>query len=459
MFKKTLFLAAVLSTLLACNSQAEVIHSTWVGGESGYWSNNTNWDPPIVPFNSPSQKFYVTIDSNSIGAEKIEIYLDCPGCAPVLVNQVGCYGTVELTAPGSGLTLLDPNGLTNHGSLEISIKPSGSIEIRGNIRNLLNAYVKLWDVEVTGNITNHGEMSIYDTYIDGSLMNASPGILRTERMVEFEGDIENAGLILVYPPAGEILTKAHLHNTGVIQLFGTMCVSNGTLFSNDTSGKITGYGLVGDQVLANKGSIYSNGGSLLLAVEGTLSNSGLIGNSAATALNVMHLGSPTDVNNSGTIEVNTGGGVAFDCNLSNEPNGLIRLLGGSLAAKAITQLADANFAGFGGITGDVVIDPNAIIKFTGPTNVVGDVQINTDATLQISDGTTLVTGHCTCTEGTIHMIGGAIILQGGFTNNNCRVVWEPGLYTNVADFNLDGKVNLEDFAYFADTWLWESFVH
>ena len=71
----------------------------------------------------------------------------------------------------------------------------------------------------------------------------------------------------------------------------------------------------------------------------------------------------------------------------------------------------------------------------------------------MSDGTTLVTGHCTCTEGTIHMIGGRIIPQGGFTNNNCNVIWEPGLYTNIADFNLDGKVNLKDFTYFADTWL------
>jgi len=57
------------------------------------------------------------------------------------------------------------------------------------------------------------------------------------------------------------------------------------------------------------------------------------------------------------------------------------------------------------------------------------------------------------------MIGGRIIPQGGFTNNNCRIVWEPGLYTNVAHFNLDGKVNLEDFTYFADTWLWQTAWH
>ncbi|GAI97908.1 unnamed protein product, partial [marine sediment metagenome] len=34
--------------------------------------------------------------------------------------------------------------------------------------------------------------------------------------------------------------------------------------------------------------------------------------------------------------------------------------------------------------------------------------------------------------------------------------WQPGFYTNIADFNLDGKVNIKDFALFADTWLWQT---
>ena len=74
--------------------------------------------------------------------------------------------------------------------------------------------------------------------------------------------------------------------------------------------------------------------------------------------------------------------------------------------------------------------------------------------LEISDGTTLVTGHTT-NNGTIHMKGGRIIPQGGFTNNG-NVIWEPGLYNNIADFNLDGEVNLQDFADFAGTWLWQA---
>jgi len=74
--------------------------------------------------------------------------------------------------------------------------------------------------------------------------------------------------------------------------------------------------------------------------------------------------------------------------------------------------------------------------------------------LEISDGTTLITGHTTC-NGTIHIKGGRIIPQGGLSGA-CNIVWEPGTYANVADFNLDGTDNFKDFADFADTWLWRS---
>ena len=54
------------------------------------------------------------------------------------------------------------------------------------------------------------------------------------------------------------------------------------------------------------------------------------------------------------------------------------------------------------------------------------------------------------------MKGGRIIPQGGFTDNSCNIIWEAGTYNNIADFNLDGEVNFEDDADFADTWLWQS---
>ncbi|MBN2270891.1 MAG: hypothetical protein JXN61_09775 [Sedimentisphaerales bacterium] len=56
---------------------------------------------------------------------------------------------------------------------------------------------------------------------------------------------------------------------------------------------------------------------------------------------------------------------------------------------------------------------------------------------------------------TIHMKGGRIIPQGTLSGNY-DIKWEPGLYDNIADFNLDGNVNFADYACFPDTWLWQA---
>jgi hypothetical protein len=413
MFRKELALIAILCTFFAGNLQAEQIHSTWVGGASGIWEDASNWNPPIVPDNG----YAVMISDAEVDLQENHI-----------IDQLDCYGNVVFgtghTKQGwwVGLDLEDANGLRNHGYL--STESLVMLHIHGNLDN--------------------PEGCTIDTAVNGG--------------IDVDGNVENAGLIISCPPAG--LLCGPVHNVGQIIIFGGVCGSN--VLDNDSTGIIKGFGTVGGMSpFINKGKIYATGGGLTVATDDLLLfNSGTMGNAALASVNVMHpgvvmnIGVPTDTNNFGTIEVNAGGGVAFDCNLVNEPNGVIKLLGGTLAATSITQSADANFAGFGGINGDVVIEPNGLIKLTGPTNVVGDVEIKNDATLQISDGLTLITGQTTC-NGTIHIKGGYVIPQGGLSGN-CNVIWEPGLYTNVADFNLDGKVNLEDFAYFADTWLWQT---
>jgi len=444
MFKKTLFSAAILSILLAHSVQAEVWYSTWAGSDKGDWETPSNWHPGHVPDNFwggyPSYwiSFVVTIDSIALGLDEIDIGFR----ENHTIDRLDCYGKVNLENWSDHYVCLsipesnppyppDVNCLANHGDLSI-----GQIDIRGDIINL----AKLGfgeHINIFGNLYNKGGATIT--------------VDMTDIDVEEGGEVYNDGLIRCRANGG-IGETPYFHNNGQIQLFvGGGC--NGAIFDNDGAAVIQGSGVVSGHQLQNRGTICASMGPLLLYFEGSLTNTGILKNDVGATL---HITRAADVNNQGTIETNADGSVVFDCNLVNEPNGIINLLGGILAATTITQTADANFAGFGGITGDVIIDRDGIIKLTGPTNIVGDVNISKGATLEVSDGTTLVTGHCTCTEGTIHMIGGAIILQGGFTNNNCRVVWEPGLHTNVADFNLDGKVNLEDFAYFADTWLWQT---
>jgi len=429
MVRKVLILTAVILFFAACKVQAAVIYSNWVGGseEDTSWERSSNWDPAIVPDNNATNTFVVTIDA---GGGYV-----CVGLTQWhTIDQLDCYGEVELQNYTSGwieLALVDANGLTNHGYLEIE-----EIEINGNVTNLTGAELELCDMDIEGNLYNQAGATIDVDY---------------EVDVE-QGGLENAGLIEI-APTGEIYVNQYFHNVNEILIYGGECGVDEGILDNNSTGVIRGFGILYvEQLLRNKGGIYAYGGSLAIACNGPLTNTGVLGNHPLSSL---HIKPTVDVNNNGTIQVNAGG-VAFDCNLSNEPNATIILLGGTLAATSITQAADANFIGFGGITGDILIDPNGIIKLIGSTNVVGNMEIGTDATLEISDGTTLIIGHTTCNNGTIHMIGGRIICRGGLTNNNCNIIWEPGTYANAADFNLDGTVNFKDFAYFADTWLWQA---
>ena len=440
MFRKVLFFAFAISILLTCSVQAAVIDSNWVGGERGFWEDNVNWVPSIVPDNNETQKFRVTVVGGESGVE-ILIQEDHE------VNRLDTYGEVELSGHDwrrdPDLTVLEPNGLTNHGHLEIE-----ELDIYGNVINMTGALFE-------GDGTDIEE---------GDLCNELGGTVKVDvAWVNVDdGNIHNSGTVSLIP-GGKIWAE-QFENFGLIEIYDGTCAS-GQAFHNHFTGTIKGSGVIHSQgLISNEGHIKSVAGSLVLHSypefgEAPDSNSGVMNtgtltNSPGTSLTVMVW--VPDINNQGTIEVNAGGGVTFDCNFVNEPNGIINLLGGNLAATSITQTADANFAGFGGISGDVVIEPNGLIELTGPTNIVGDVTIDPNATLEISDGTTLITGDCACNNGTIHMIGGRVIIQGTFTNDNCNIIWEPGTYTNAADFNLDGTVNNKDLAAIAGTWLWQA---
>jgi len=415
MLRKEIILIAIVVVFSTCGIQAAVIHSTWIGGNWGFWEQAANWDPAIVPDNNATNTFVVTIDSNRIGVDSINVYLQ----QDRTVDQLDCYGDIELvnwTSNWIRLTFEDANDFINHGNLE------------------------MWErYEIDGNVTNCTKATLYleNLAIQADLHNLAGGEIRVGGEVDLGngGILKNEGRIIVIGPKGE-------------------CGSDG-IFDNNTTGVIRGTGVVySDNLFRNKGTIYASGGSLAVVSKGSLTNTGIL---ASKALSTLYVQPVKDVNNSGTIEVNAGGGVAFDCNLVNEPNATINLLGGTLAALTITQAVGATFEGQGDISTDnLLIETDGFIRLNGPTNIFGDVEIDPNGTLEISDGTTLITGHTTCNNGTIHMIGGRVICQGGLTNNNCNIIWEPGTYTNMADFNLDGTVNFKDYAYFGNTWLWQA---
>jgi len=478
MFRKVLFLTVSVLGLLACELQAGLVNSKWVGSERGEWGNKNNWDPRVVPDNNPFNTFAVTIDSNSIGLDEIEVSLK----QNRTITRLSTSGVVELVRAedsddGFWLIIEDANGFENLGALTIQddlwihgdivnygkLKISCQAEVEGNIMN--NGYMKTSDgVEILGNVTNSAGATaiVLDPDVGGTLYNAAGASLRILDNVEVHednegnrGDLENAGLIIV-ELAGDLWAEQQFHNTGQIELMGGSLgrfvpEKGQQVVDNNSPGAIAGFGIVkARQLIQNKGTICASEGPLLVESKRSVTNTGTLMNEVGAALHIR--ASIVDVNNQHIIEINDAGAVTFNGYLNNEPNAIIDLRGGTLSAQRMTQMEGAKFEGFGGITGNVLIDPNAVIKLTGPTNIVGDVTISQNATLEISDGTTLITGQTTC-NGTIHMKGGRIIPQGGLSGN-CNIIWEPGTYSNIADFNLDGRVNFKDLTDFADTWLW-----
>ena len=103
---------------------------------------------------------------------------------------------------------------------------------------------------------------------------------------------------------------------------------------------IKGFGLFyAEQQIVNSGQIITWGGSLTIGTGGVLTNTGLIQSTELSPLIIIPnmSGTPADFHNSGTIDIRTGGGAAFDCNLINDPGATIRFDGGTLAAYNIQQ--------------------------------------------------------------------------------------------------------------------------
>jgi hypothetical protein len=391
MAKNALVVTALVIGLSSGWASGDVITSNWIGQDEDDWTNPTNWLPNRVPHNGGGDTFAVTIRTHE--RTRIRAGFVADPRAGIEIDTLDCYGDIDLEFGQVPLVLADPRGLTNYGRFQIS----GS------------------GVEHT---------------IVGNFNNMDSGYIQSSHSVELHGALSNAGELFLVPHS-EFSIDGNITNDGTIK-------GGGLIYVN--------------LALDNQGTVTASG-QLVIAAGGVVISSGTLRNDPLGVLSIAHVKGPIPMVNQGIIDVNAGGGVTFDCELTNEPNAAISLLGGTLAAKAITQEAEAELTGFGGITGDVLIDPNGIIELTGPTNIVGDVTISPEATLRISDGTTLVTGQTTC-NGRIHMKGGRIIPQGGLSGD-CEIIWEPGTYTNPADFDLDGKVGIKDFAAFADTWLWE----
>jgi hypothetical protein len=384
MVTRILILSTAVLLFSVCQLQADIIHSTWVGGAGGSWYDKNNWSPPIMPNNTVWDRFEVSIDSYDYKAA-----IGVGDSPPISIDKLECRGDITLYGPWYPVKLtLEKEGLINYGGLDA-------------LR-----------LDITGTLTNKGdaELNLDDFFsAHGDLYNEPNAIIDVtyRKMKIADANIVNNGLIRA-SANGTLEADIDFVNSGRIELYGGE-VSGGTFNNNDT-GVVEGFGLVSsEQLTINNGTIYALGGSLVMYSSGSVMNTGIMGNRPLATLNLWSL---SDVNNFRTIEVNAGGGVALYFNLVNEPNAVITLLNGTLAAKTITQKAGATLKGFGGITGDIIIEPNALVELIGPTNIVGNITIGQGATLDISNGTVLVTGDVTCNNGIIQTTNGTITILG-----------------------------------------------
>lgn len=420
MSTKQLCVIAIVLALSACPLQAAVVNSRWIGPDGGEWGNPNNWSPAIVPDNRLGQTFYVMIDARVFTGDELEVTLR----ENRTIDRLDVYGNVELQRRvretlediilaieedlDMTLTVSSPgNGVTNHGAFW------SEVIIQGDVVNEAGACLTKGGLDIVG----------------GSLRNAANASIEVEGETEtHDGDILNYGAATFSGSGSGLWAARRLENYGLIQVYGGRCGSDEAV-TNEKPGIIRGFGAVDSpQLISNAGLIQSLGGFIILRSlpefgqePGTnhgFANTGTVTNGPGTTITVIV--SVEDSANKGTLMVNAGGSIVFDCNLVNEPNAVIRLLGGTLAAKRITQKAGATFQGFGGITGNVVIQPKGVIKLTGPTNIVGDVTIEEGSMLDITDGTVLVTGLTTCNGGTVRTKGGTIVTQGGMSGGICR---------------------------------------
>jgi len=427
-------------SLAIVEPSTNIINSNWVGGNYGRWADAANWQPPIVPNNGSTIIFNVTIDT---GFPHTHINLRYNRT----INQLDFYGDITFDKwtgdrLGQSVELTVVNGLNNYGELNIQGDNVGSaaMKIKANVTNAPGATLELSKgAEVEGNLINYGRLET-DSFSEADI----------------NGQLTNHGTVDI-SPSSHFNADEGIQNHAQLDIIGGLGATDETMHNNLT-GTLRGFGLFhASRQIVNAGQIVAWGGSLVVATGGALTNTGLLQSTELSPLLIKPYlsGAPGDFHNSGTIDIRTGGGVTFDCNLVNDTNGVIELLGGTLAATTITQSQNGTFQGFGSIAGDVVIEPGGIIELTGPTNIVGDVNIPAGATMEISDGQTLITGHTTC-DGTIHLIGGTVVFQGGCDCEDCNIINEAGIDRNHFDLNADGIEDFKDFAYFAESWLWRA---
>lgn len=420
-------IAVLLLSALVLNTAPAATNYIWIGPDKGLWSLPDNWSPNGAPGTDP--------------ADTIQINAD-PHTASTIIADVSC--TVQ--------------SVTTTGKVIFR----GTLDATGNPENTLHAivanstFLDIWDMNLKGQLNNQTGAQMRLRQIRGSLDIVNHGELRWYLINTLEGDsyIANHGMMRLVDPA-VLYSYGPMLNTGNISIsFATMAFDAGATLTNE--GSIYGAGslFLIDTSLENSGAINSMFGDLLVTSTGDTVNYGWIANQPGTLL-FMTTQTNTTVFNYGTIAAMTGGGVnLFPADVANEPGGIIRMQGGFLSARYVEIKAYSAIQGRGELIGFLSIEQDTTADFYSDFAVTRSLYIEPLAKVTVEDGRLLVEGDID-NEGSIRLKSSRLIPRDGIYGDG-QILWDISDYNTLTDYNLDGKVNMEDLAVFAQTWLWQS---
>lgn len=405
----------LLLTLYAIG-MAEEHNCTWIDGNDGFWHEAQKWSCGQVPNNTETDTFNVTIGSE----QDLHIRISSLDNPNIVINRlmIESGGKLDLEKSTGRVDFnVIREGIFNYSRLSFSGDEDWST--KGSIYNDPNGYLEFSNPNDT----------------------------------EHEGPIINEGHLQLSPEVNLAIDSNDLINSGTIFILGGLLSINEGQLILQNNGMVHGMGLIhSDELIDNRGTIQATYGTLVVHTLGSFENNGIIQNNTGSSVNIS---AETGMfQNNGIIKINAAGAVTSSTDINNNTeDGQIQLLGGTISAPTITHYNwdPNNFLGVGSISGNLVLSTESKAKLRGCCNIYGNLQVDSDAELEVEDGTIYVHGDLT-NNGTIQRPGGRVICYGNYIKG-----FQPeqsSVNNSISDHNMDGQVNVEDFADFAQNWLW-----
>src|SRR5580704_478207 len=429
--RAVLICLAVLVIAGASYSQTQIN-----GAASGNWSSTGSWSPATVPNNSGPNTYNVTL----LSSPAVNITLDISptidtltlDSGSILSTNAGTTLTTTGVTNGGDIEFYNGNTLTVNGSMTTSnyfdLDKGSKLVVTGNLTNSNDFYTDIENdnsaantITVSGTFTNSG--TTYIGYYNDTSDVMNVGTLSNTGFLDVD---TGATLNLTGQPNGvtDVVSGSELDVYGTFKagtanglaklnsVEGTLVIGNGQTFTDTPgSGTLTNSNVLdleeGSNVtvsgnLTNSGTLETNirnqessGHPNTLTVTGTLTN-----NIGATTY-IGYYNDTTDVMNVGTL-VNNGNLDIYagaTLNLTNQPNGVTDVVGGSeLDVYGTLKAGTANgLAKLGSVEGTLVIGNGQTF-----TDTPGSGTLTNSGTLDLElDSNVTVSGNLT-NSGTIY---------------------------------------------------------